>query len=177
MRSLRDCFDRHGCDRGKRHGYETVYEPLLRPYRDSMVKLLEIGVFHGAGIRAWSDFLPESSITGYDTFQRVPKEKVNLGHAKRVTLLAGDSREPNVLFGNYDFIFDDGAHDPISHAKTFLRMIEKLKPAGVYFIEDVDPKKEGYDALILSLLGFSVKHHDLRKTHAQDSYILEVRRC
>ena len=177
MPSLRACFDRHGCDRGRRHGYERVYERLLKPYRDSMVKLLEIGVFKGAGIRAWSEYLPQSSITGYDTFQRVPKDKVNLGDAQRVTLLDGDSREPNHLYGNYDFIFDDGAHDPLSQCKTFWQMIGKLKPDGVYFIEDVNPKLDGYEALLLSLIGYDVKHHDLRKTNAIDSYILEIRKC
>ena len=176
MPSLRACFDRHGCDRGKRHGYERVYEPILKRYRDSMVKVLEIGVFKGAGIRAWSEYLTQCSITGFDTFQRIPKAEVDLGEAKRVTLIDGDSREPNFLYGNYDFIFDDGAHDPLSQSKTFSRMIEKLKPTGVYFIEDVDPKAEGYDALLLSLFGHDVKHHDLRKTNAHDSYVLEVRR-
>ena len=177
MQSLRECFDRHGCDRGKRHGYERVYEPLLSHYRDQMVKLLEIGVFRGAGIRAWSDYLPEASITGFDTFQRIPKDKVNLGEAKRVTLIDGDSRELNFLFGHYDFIFDDGAHDPLSQAKTFSRMIEKLKPSGIYFIEDVDPAKSAYDNLLLSLFGFHVKHHDFRKTNKHDSYVLEIRKC
>jgi predicted O-methyltransferase YrrM len=142
-----------------------------------MLKLLEIGVLRGAGIRAWAEYLPQSSITGFDTFERVPKNKVNLGNAKRVTLIDGDSRDLNYLYGFYDFIFDDGAHDPISQAKTFSRMIEKLKPTGVYFIEDVNPKKEGYENLLLSLFGYDVKHHDLRKTNTCDSYILEVRKC
>ena len=175
--TLRECFDKHGCDRGKRHGYERVYEPILSPYRDQMVKLLEIGVFRGCGIRAWSEYLTQCSITGFDTFQRIPKADVNLGEAKRVTLIDGDSREPNVLYGNYDFIFDDGAHDPLSQAKTFSRMIEKLKPTGVYFIEDVDPNLDGYANLLLALFGYDVKHHDLRKTNKHDSYILEIRKC
>ena len=37
--NLRQCFDKHGCDRGHRHGYDRVYEGI-RPQR-----LLEVGVF------------------------------------------------------------------------------------------------------------------------------------
>jgi hypothetical protein len=37
---LRQIFDKHGCDKGKRHGYEKVYEPALSPMREQPITLL-----------------------------------------------------------------------------------------------------------------------------------------
>jgi len=172
MPSLRRLFDRHGCDRGSRHGYEEVYEPLFEPFRLEPLRILEIGVFRGAGIWAWLDYFPNSHVRGVDTFQRVPPGRVEVLKHERVTYSVMDSTNCNPLPGSYfDIIIDDGDHRAESQRKTYQNISPLLKPGGMYFIEDVWPGKPGYNDLI-GALPETAKHYDLRKDHAVDSYII-----
>ena len=62
MPSLRAIFDRHHCDRGKRHSYERVYEPLFAPIRRKPLRILESGIYQGAGIAAWLEYFPRAVV-------------------------------------------------------------------------------------------------------------------
>jgi hypothetical protein len=162
---LRQIFDKHGCDKGKRHGYEKVYEPALSQIRDTPITLLEIGVFKGASLAAWAEYLPYATLIGLDTFQRVQPGKIP--EHPRVTLVQADSTEgvPDVLKGfRFDIIIDDGCHEPSAQLKTWGHFSPLLKGGGRYFIEDVP---------VMEIRGAKV--HDLRKGHAFDSRILELR--
>ena len=180
--TLLECFDRHGCDRGSmRHRYDRVYEGL-QPKR-----ILEIGVFIGAGVAAWLDYC-EAEIVCVDLFTRCDPGTV-LEHP-RVTWHKADSRTVN-LSGTFDLIIDDGAHDPDSQRLTF----ENLFPfcSGVYFIEDVwalDIMSEQernhpwiqkpeysmgkYLDLLKTVSVHDFKRHDLRAGYAPDSYLFEI---
>ena len=178
--SLRECFDKHGCDRGHRHGYDRVYEGI-RPQR-----LLEVGVFKGAGLAAWLDY-GVTDITCVDLFQRVSPEAIPI--LDQVTWYCGDSTTIRIP-GTFDLIIDDGAHDPISQRRTFQNLWPQC--SGRYFIEDVwaldemSPRQRrhpwiqrpeysmaNYKKLIEALpAGF--KRHDLRRGGAEDSYLFEI---
>jgi len=174
---LRECFDRHGCDRGKRHGYEAVYEPIFGAHRKTTRWIMEIGIYQGAGLLAWRDYFPRAELTGVDTFQRVKPGDIPMLGDPRVSWFMRDSTidPPPREMGHQDFIFDDGAHDPASQRLTFWNYIPMLSDNGAYFIEDVDPRKPGYVELIDAISPYKVTHHDRRKTNASDSYILEIR--
>jgi len=176
--SLRQCFDLHGCDRGSaRHRYDQVYEPLFEPIRNEPLRILEIGVFRGAGVFSWLKYFPRAEVVGLDTFQRVPLMQVACGGNKRVRLVRGDSTKNDIVLGSFDLIFDDGAHDPVSQILTFAKCWPRLKPGGMYFIEDVDPARHDCIGLFSDLAAYGVQHHDRRLTGKHDSYILEVRKC
>lgn len=171
MPSLRDCFDKHGCDRGHRHGYERVYEPLFEPIRLGPLRILEIGIFRGAGIWAWLDYFPNAAICGLDTFQRVPPSRIEVLKHERTWYQTGDSRVLEVV-SYFDIIIDDGDHRADSQRETFLNVFPRLKPGGMYFIEDVWPGKPGYNDLI-GALPDTAAHYDLRGGHSVDSYIIQ----
>jgi cephalosporin hydroxylase len=161
---LRKIFDKHGCDKGKRHGYEKVYEPALSQIREQPITLLEIGVFRGASLAAWAEYLPYATLIGLDTFERVQPGKIP--EHPRVTLVQADSTEgvPDVLKGfRFDIIIDDGCHDPEAQLKTLENFLPLLKGGGRYFIEDAPTLRLG-----------GAKVHDLTKGHAFDSRILEL---
>jgi len=169
MRSLRSCFDRHGCDRGSlRHHYDVVYQDLEPPAR-----MLEVGILHGAGIASWLEWFPEAEIVGLDTFERVHENKVAILKDPRVTWWKGDSRTLTKIPGPFDLIIDDGDHSADAQRETFINLFPLLSPGGVYFIEDAHPGRPGWEDLLDTLMGFHVEHHDLRGH--PDSYLIEVR--
>ena len=175
MQSLRECFDKHGCDRGSRHSYERVYEPLFEPIRLEPLRILEIGVWRGAGIWAWLDYFPKATVFGIDTFQRVPPSQVEVLKHERVFWWAHDSTK-GLVFGDqlheanqYDIIIDDGCHRAEAQLSTWRNFYQKLKPGGMYFIEDVWQKGPGYADLIAGL-PTTAKHYRL---NGPDSHIIQ----
>jgi hypothetical protein len=155
-------FRKYGCDKGSRHGYERVYGPVFGPIREQAFTLLEIGVFRGESLAAWLEYLPNATLIGVDTFQRVPPNQIPALSHPRVQWFQMDSTQeaPNV---QADFIIDDGCHDPAAQTATLRNYRPLLKPGGRYFIEDA-PTLVLYDA----------KVHDLTKGYQFDSRILEL---
>lgn len=186
---LRKIFDRHGCDKGSRHGYERVYELLFEPIRLEPLRILEIGILRGASLASWVDYFPNAQVVGIDTFQRVPPEDVPiLGH-ERVTWHKHSSFEP-LDIGHFDIVIDDGLHTHAAQKATFDNFMPYAKH---YFIEDVwalehmteEERKhkwlnrrgysnKEYRALMDSLKPYSVEFFDLREGHQPDSFIIGV---
>ena len=193
MTTLLECFDRHGCDRGYRHHYERLYEPILEPVRNEELVILEVGIYKGAGIAAFLDYLPNAIICGIDTFERIRPEEVLILQHERVAWKEGDSRTIDLPYCyGFDFIFDDGGHQPLVQAETFKNLYPLLRPGGKYFIEDVwavdlmSAKQVRNNAWInrkeflwerfetlYDTIG-EYKRHNLRKGGAGDSCILEI---
>ena len=189
---MREFFDRHGCDKGSRHGYERVYEPVFEDLRQEPLRILEVGIFKGASLAAWIDYFPNATIVGIDTFQRIPKpENVSILNHHRVEWYAHDSTKP-IDIGRFDFIIDDGCHTHTAQRKTF----ENLMPyTDSYFIEDVwtldymtaeerrhkwlerpGYSNEEYQKLLNALGPYTAEFHDLRAGHQPDSFIIQVTR-
>lgn len=160
---LRGIFDAHGCDKGSRHGYERFYGPLLEPLRHLPVTLLEIGVWRGASIAAWLDYLPHATILAVDTFQRVHPEKVPILRHPRVRWWKLDSTRTAPAGVTADVIIDDGCHQPAAQRATLQRFRPLLRPGGRYVIEDA-PR--------LMVPGATV--YDLRVGGSEDSVIVEI---
>jgi hypothetical protein len=133
---MRKVFDKYRCDKGSRHGYERVYEPVFAPIRTQAFTLLEIGVFRGASLAAWADYFPNATLIGVDTFQRVPPGEVAILKHPRVRWFQMDSTEEAPSIPLVDFIIDDGCHTPEAQFATYHNYRHLLKPGGRYFIED-----------------------------------------
>jgi len=169
--TLRECFDRHGCDRGsRRHCYDRVYENLPEPKR-----MLEVGIFKGAGIASWLDYWPNTEIVCLDTFQRVAANAIPVLRNERVTWWKGDSRVMRKIPGQFDLIIDDGDHSADAQRQTFENLFPSLSKDGAYFIEDVWPDRVGYMKLLETIGPHRVTFHDLRTPKVPDSFVLEIR--
>ena len=110
----------HGTDKGPDgHGFTSVYARILDPVRQTVSRVLEIGVYTGASIRMWRDYFPNAMIIGADE---------NLANAtptgERTKLVAADqsrvdSLEQLAAKGPFDVIIDDGSHAPEHQVLTF----------------------------------------------------------
>jgi hypothetical protein len=163
--SLRELFAKHKCDKGFRHDYGRLYEPIFTALRDFPIRLLEIGVFKGASIKAWLEYFPQAHVIAVDTFQRIPAEAVPiLGHS-RVSWHECDSTMEAPRIDLVDIIIDDGSHRAEAQLATYKNYSPLLRDGGRYFIEDVKDF-----APFKGLPG--VQFHDM-KLH-DDSKIVEI---
>jgi hypothetical protein len=140
--NLRECFDAHGCDKGKRHRYDVFYEPVFSPHRYGSVRILEIGVFGGASLAAWLDYFPVADVIGVDTFQRIPPDQIPILNHPRVSWWKLDSTQAVPDIEKVDFVIDDGSHEISAQVATFHLYKPLLKEGGGYFIEDVRDRRE-----------------------------------
>ena len=151
MSELRTLFDKWGCDKGRKHGYEECYEQFFEPLKNENINILEVGIFKGRSLEVFREYFPNAQIYGIDVFTRVtPTEPrlVRLFANKNVHWAMCDSTDPSCVseitktFGKdtkFDIIIDDGLHEPEANAKTLKNLWPLLKPDGIYFVEDVWP--------------------------------------
>lgn len=148
MSELKELFDRHGCDKSSKHGYEEVYDQYFHPVRNAPLDILEIGVFKGASTKALHEYFPNATMHCVDIFKRTNPEDLDVLQEERVRWIKADSMSgclPDRMWNSwgsgisFDFIIDDGAHYPKANLKTFRNCFPFLKKGGTYFIEDVWP--------------------------------------
>jgi hypothetical protein len=202
MSELEQLFDKHGCDKGSKHKYHTIYESIFEPLIDKEINILEVGVLNGESLKVWLDYFPNANIYGIDIFSRVAMEDVQVLNEERCQAIKGDSTNiataqlvkkqwPDVKF---DIIIDDALHVPEANAKTMHNFFPLLKENGMYCIEDVWPldimnskewnqywirkRPNAYNMLKWSVLakeleGKAVTRYDNRKATGEgDSYII-----
>ena len=124
--------DNGGGDKGSLHSYIDVYEREMSRTRD--VDLLEVGVFFGASLAMWQDYLVGSRVVGLD----VDLSRCVAGVDARLC----DATVPEQLDATlgdrtFDYIVDDASHRLDDQRTTFLLLWDRVKPGGKYFIEDI----------------------------------------
>ena len=146
MKSLRQIFDEQHTDKGTKHSYDKIYEPLFEPRRNDPINFLEIGIWKGHSMAALHEYFPNGNIYGADIFTRLNPEDVPILQEWRCAYVKGDTTKPEITgvltnkFGvMFDYILDDGAHHPEANMLTFRHTVQFLKPGGYYIIEDVWP--------------------------------------
>lgn len=137
--------DKYGTDKRPEplgHGYTHYYHSLFGARRESIHKVLEIGVDVGASLRMWEEYFPAATIFGLDC------DHTKLITEDRIQCYLCDQAYPGSILdasfrvgAEIDFAIDDGSHQPshqIESAKVFVPL---LAPGGIYVIEDVlDPR-------------------------------------
>jgi len=147
MSELQQLFNKHGCDKSKKHKYHEVYEPDFSLLKDQPINLLEVGIFKGNSVEAWIEYFPNATIYGVDIFTRVVPNTIPILKHPRVKWLKADSLNPEQVAQigeqwpgiRFDVIIDDGLHTPAANAKTLQNLWKYLKTGGQYYIEDVWP--------------------------------------
>lgn len=124
----------------KWHHYFAVYERHLSRFRDSDVKVLEIGVKRGGSLSLFSEYLgPSATIVGIDIQPAcarfdgiVPNIHVRIGDQADTDFLAGLEQE----LGPFDVIIDDGGHTARQQITSFNFLYPEMSATGVYICED-----------------------------------------
>ena len=161
-------------DKGSVHSYIELYQDILDPYRDIALSMLEIGVARGYSLRMWRQYFHEGcDVHGID-INRTPliDETLNVSY--------GDSQDVALWadWGPVDVIIDDGDHSPMGQFKTAAAWLPKVKPGGLYLIEDVfEINPVFYDQLVGALnIDAEMIIHDGRDfSQRTDDVVVEIR--
>ena len=140
--SLRDLFWAHrGLLSNKWEQYIPIYESELGPHleRGAPLALLEIGVQNGGSLEIWHKLLPpQSRVVGLDLNERCHELKLSEG----IELYIGDATHEAFIdsaLGEtcFDIVIDDGSHRSKDVIASFTILFRRLKPGGIYIVEDL----------------------------------------
>jgi len=142
------------------HGYTLVYEAMFAPLRDKPLNLLEFGLCIGGpetggpasrevaaapSLELWQAYFPEAQIYGFDISDFAGFQN------DRFSFRQGDCGNTKDLAGigdwqvKFDIIIDDASHASYHQLLTFQNCFDRLKPGGVYIIEDTHWQPTGIE--------------------------------
>jgi hypothetical protein len=139
MRSLQLSLAQYDSDKVAL-GYLERYDPILEPWVDKKIALLELGVNKGGSLMMWRDYFPLGTIAGIDI--KVPK---GFPPTERIHIFKGSQTDPKFLShvankiapDGFDIIIDDASHMGELTKIAFWHLFDNhLKPNGLYAIED-----------------------------------------
>lgn len=110
--------------------------PKFHPQR-----MLEIGIWHGGSLAMWRDVFDTCQIVGIDCLDLMTATaKEHLSEDPRVSWHLFGCPSPRLKdIGEFDLIIDDGLHGTEVVLPTFDLLWPKLKPGGLFVIEDWKP--------------------------------------
>jgi len=147
---------KYGSDKGRQwHNYTIVYAALFREFHHRPLKIFEMGLgtnrpdfaFNmgvngrpGASLRGWRELFPKAQVYGADI------DRDSLFEEERIqTFFCDQLDRPAIrdlwsqpaLEGGVDVIIDDGLHTFEGNTLFLGESLERLRPGGVYVIEDI----------------------------------------
>ena len=132
-------YSHKGRESYKWHHYLEIYDRYLDKYRNSKVKILEIGVQYGGSLQVLRKYLGEEAIIyGVDIDERC-KEFDDNSACVRI----GSQADPEFLravikeMGGVDVVIDDGGHIAEHQKISFETLFPLLNNGGVYICEDL----------------------------------------
>jgi hypothetical protein len=123
--------------------YFEIYQAVFESRRDMPMRILEIGVFHGASLRLWKNYFHNSKtcLVGVDIDPTCASYDVpDNGIHVRIGSQADSEFLTKVVeeFGPFDLIIDDGSHHSAHMIQSFNCLYAAgLKDDGIYFAEDL----------------------------------------
>jgi cephalosporin hydroxylase len=118
--------------------YFDIYERHFERFRGTAPVMLEIGVYGGGSLAMWKDYLGEGAqIVGIDID---PACKAHEGPG--IEIFIGSQDDPALIatitekYPAFDIILDDGSHEMRHMIASFNLLYGKVKPLGVYMVED-----------------------------------------
>ena len=135
--------------------YLDIYERYLQPLRHQPIQMLEIGVLRGKSLRLWKRYFLKARIFGLDIDPACRQYEED-----RIAIEIGSQADSRVLerlcqraAGAFDVVVDDGSHVNRHIIASFAYLFPRLKPGGVYIIEDLRCSYESVDP------DFDIRNH------------------
>lgn len=165
-----------GTDKFVKHSYHTVYGEIFSPYKNSNIRMLEIGVYHGGSAIIWNNFFPNADITLVDIEPRTSISNIK-GRVdeNRTRIIISDAYEKSFSeqLGTFDIIIDDGPHSLESMKKCIELYFDKLNVNGLLVIEDI-VSSDWIEELIQPIKNEKYSVFDLSSRAASDSRMLVI---
>ncbi|HVA09894.1 MAG TPA: class I SAM-dependent methyltransferase [Acidimicrobiales bacterium] len=134
----RDFLTHQGREVHKWTHYFPAYESHFARYVNRPVVFWEIGVAQGGSLQLWKRYFgPYAQIVGLDVEDRTALAE------DQIAIRVGDQSDTGVLqglldeFGPPDVVLDDGSHVMRHVAATFAYLYPRMRPDGVYMVEDL----------------------------------------
>jgi len=124
----------------KWHHYIPLYDKYFSSFRGRKIKILEIGVSKGGGIKMWRKYFGDKAIIfGIDINPEcatidLPESQIRIGSQTDEKFLDSVIKE---MGGDVDIILDDGSHRMDHIQKSLKILFPKLNERGIYVIEDL----------------------------------------
>jgi SAM-dependent methyltransferase len=127
-------------DKAAHTHYLRNYEEYFRPFLESDVRLLELGVFHGGSLLLWRDYFERGLVVGLDLNPVEIEDSTG-----RIRFYQGGQQDTELLDRiarecapeGFDIIIDDCSHVGTLARASFWHLFDRhLKPGGLYVIED-----------------------------------------
>lgn len=122
------------------HYYLEVYDPILAPWIEKEIKLLEVGIHKGGSLQLWRDYFPRGTIVGIDLKLPqgfVPGERIQVFEGSQANTRFLSEVANTTASEGFDIIIDDASHIGELTKTTFWHLFDHhLKPGGLYAIED-----------------------------------------
>jgi len=139
-----------------KHLYTPIYHELFKDKRDSIKKVVEVGIgslvtmahvkkrtgydyIVGASLMMWRDYFPNAQVYGADW----DKDTTVTGEERIKTILVDETKEEDLarlskeVGEDVDIFVDDGEHSHHVQIGLAKYMLPRLKKDVVYIIEDV----------------------------------------
>lgn len=129
---LADLFAHHATDK-LLHGYAPYYARHLSHLASRSCIVVELGVYQGASLLAWADWLPLAYVIGIDTAELPP----DISDHPAIAYHQADVTSPVPDLPAPDAVIDDASHDPVQVEASFNWLWPVLQPGGWYVIEDL----------------------------------------
>lgn len=147
MESLEAIYNKHKKgdwpDKGSVHSYIEFYEVLLKPYRHTAKKVLEIGLMSGESLRMWAEYF-DGEVHGMDCTLQPIDGVANLvavmaeGYNVRIGDAANAEDVKNCFDGyKFDVIIEDAEHSYQQQVGIYITLKPYLNDGGIYIIEDI----------------------------------------
>jgi hypothetical protein len=147
---------RYGSDKGNGwHNYTTIYSALFTKLRDQPLLIFELGLGTnnpkfassmgvngrpGASLRGWRELFPHALVYGADIDRDIlfEEDRIKTFYCDQLNSVAiRDLWSQPELQGGMDIIIDDGLHTFEGNTSFLDGSLERLRPGGVYAIEDI----------------------------------------
>jgi Methyltransferase domain len=141
-RSLQQFYESHeGKATDKWTIYLRTYDRVFRSYRDSPVRLLEIGIQNGGSLEIWSRYFQDGErFVGCD----IDPACAALDYEDpRISVIIGDANEASTraavlaCSATYDIVIDDGSHRSGDIVKAFANYFPLVADGGMFVAEDL----------------------------------------
>lgn len=119
----------------------------------------------GASLRVWRDYFPGAMVVGadIDTGVLFREERIETFEVDQTSATSIEMMWQRVARSDFDFMIDDGLHTFDAVISMFAGSFSRVRPGGVYIIEDVSSVNLGRFVSHFSELGHDVQPVVLRR--------------